>query len=115
MKCSPYIVTYTSSQSYTEVGNDILYSPIFCRYKITGSLQKKTSIIMRMVKVSWRFFFYNNYLLHFLLIEGCSFIDCLQLAFILNNKITIIIIISLKIQSPLPKTDTFGTGTKCPS
>ena len=68
---------------------------------------------MRMVKVSWRFFFYNNYLLHFLLIEGCSFIDCLQSAFILNNKI--IIIISLKIQSPLPKTDTFGTGTKCPS
>ena len=68
---------------------------------------------MRMVKVSWRFFFYNNYLLHFLLIEGCSFIDCLQSAFILNNKI--IIIISLKIQSPLPKTDTSGTGTKCPS
>ena len=68
---------------------------------------------MRTVKVSWRFFFYNNYLLHFLLIEGCSFIDCLQSASILNNKI--IIIISLKIQSPLPKTDTFGTGTKCPS
>ena len=68
---------------------------------------------MRMVKVSWRFFFYNNYLLHFLLIEGCSLIHCLQSPSILNNKI--IIIISLKIQSPLPKTDTFGTGTKCPS